>query len=567
MKNKSIGIIALGLLVTSCAGLKGHDYTTYNKISQELKTSVKSNNEINWANRNKKHHIYSDIMPRANLKSGMLSKGGEKTFNISANEVPAKSFFMSLARDSNTNLIIDPAVEGNITLIMQNTNLHSVLRRVERSYGYGYRYNQYDNTYEILPNNKVTTEVIHINYLHANRGGAGSTVSSNGEIISSSSDGASSGGFTPSAGGGDVSSGSKINTTYDAKFWDELQIDLQMAFPESPDTISKIVVNKMSGAVLITGYPKEIRKVKDYLRDIEHQLQKQVIIEAKILEITLSDEYNLGIQWEKIGGSFNGSILKNVSLPSNNTFGSSTFGNLIKFANRDFDAILNALSTQGNVSVLSSPRISSLNNQKAIIKVGSNEFFVTGVTSDTGGLGGGTSQGVKFTPFFQGISLDVIPQINDDKSVILYLKPSVSNIEEVTKNVTVNNQPNSIPLAKSTIRETDNVVSAENQQVIVIGGLMSSRTQETINRAPFLGRIPFLGVPFRNTDQQYTNTELVVLLKPTVIETGVWNKNIKEFDKEFNQNYRGFHIGENPSLFGIEGESLALKNMFVKRKS
>jgi len=160
-----------------------------------------------------------------------------------------------------------------------------------------------------------------------------------------------------------------------------------------------------------------------------------------------------------------------------------------------------------------------------VIKVGSDEFFVTDVkttsTTTTIGTTATPTVSVEWTPFFSGVSLDVTPQIAENGEIILHVRPSVSEVSEQTKNVTVTtNTPNtlSVPLARSSIRESDSIVRANNGQIVIIGGLIQNRTRDETSAVPLLGDIPGLGMLFSHTRKVTTKSELVILIKPVVVE-------------------------------------------------
>ena len=144
----------------------------------------------------------------------------------------------------------------------------------------------------------------------------------------------------------------------------------------------------------------------------------------------------------------------------------------------DFNAFVELLEAQGDTRVLSSPRVATLNNQKAVIKAGTDEFFVTDVSSNTvTGTAATTSRDVTLTPFFSGIALDVTPQISADGEVILHIHPTVSEVTDQTKELTVSGETDALPLAFSEIRESDSVVKAKSGQIIAIGGLMRNSSR------------------------------------------------------------------------------------------
>jgi MSHA biogenesis protein MshL len=217
---------------------------------------------------------------------------------------------------------------------------------------------------------------------------------------------------------------------------------------------------------------------------------------------------------------------------------SGAFGGVFSVAMNfsDFQSFIELLEAQGDVQVLSSPRIATVNNQKAVIKVGSDEFFVTDVSSDTvTGTTTTTSPNITLTPFFSGIALDVTPQINAEGRVTLHIHPTVSEVTDQTKNITVAGQTQSLPLAFSTVRESDSIVSANSGQVVVIGGLMKNQQHKRDAGLPLLSRLPGIGSLFRQTQSISRKSELVILLRPLVVETGSWEQALNASRRRFRQ--------------------------------
>jgi MSHA biogenesis protein MshL len=290
-----------------------------------------------------------------------------------------------------------------------------------------------------------------------------------------------------------------------------------------------------------------------------------VVLEAKIVEVDLSDGYQAGINWTSllqrgasstlIGQSAPSSFQTNpfITSPSSNPYLpaypsggvnvqpgisnpvsgmianpiSSAFTIAANFA--DFNAFIQLLSSQGNTRVLSSPRVSTLHNQQAIIKAGTDEFFVTGVQSNTvTGTATSTTQNVQLTPFFSGVALDVTPQIDGDDSVILHIHPTISEVTDQTKTLTVQGQTDTIPMALSQIRESDSIVRAKSGQLVIIGGLMREEIDKTNYKTPFLGDIPGLGKLFQSQQNQRITVELVILLRPIVVADADWPALVSE---------------------------------------
>jgi MSHA biogenesis protein MshL len=170
-----------------------------------------------------------------------------------------------------------------------------------------------------------------------------------------------------------------------------------------------------------------------------------------------------------------------------------------------------------------------LQNQKAIIKAGTDEFFVTKVTSNTvTGTATSTSHDVELTPFFSGVALDVTPQIDDDGMVLLHVHPAVSEVTDQVKTLTLTGETDILPLALSQIRESDSIVKARSGQLIVIGGLMSEKHENQNYRTPLLGDVPLLGKLFRSERKRSTTVELVILLRPLVITDADWPALVRE---------------------------------------
>jgi MSHA biogenesis protein MshL len=293
-----------------------------------------------------------------------------------------------------------------------------------------------------------------------------------------------------------------------------------------------VMVTPQAGLVTVRAMPKEIRAVKAFLDVSEEIIQRQVILEARIIEVALDDGYQQGINWGQIlanSGSTDFQFSNSAGAIGNNI--SAALGNVtsLSFINKDFSGVLSLLSTQGNVQVLSSPRVTAINNQKAVIKVGDDEYFVTDVSSQSTVSNNATSvtPNIELTPFFSGIALDVTPQIDADGMVLLHVHPSVIETQEQEKIVTLNQEQFVLPLAQSNIRESDTVIRAKSGEIVVIGGLMQSIITETESKTPLLGDIPIFGNLFKNKRKSEVKKELVILIKPTVVGKDTWKQELR----------------------------------------
>ncbi len=403
----------------------------------------------------------------------------------------------------------------------------------------------------------LRTQIFELNYLNLNRRGQSQTWVSSGQIADKVAGGSSGTRSSNNISGSNRSpkfnSGSSIATSNSSDIWGELVQSVASIIGHGEGR--SVVTNPNAGLLVVRAMPWELRDVGKYLRKTEESLHRQVILEARILEVTLSDAYQAGINWSQLldkdgfettisqtgGGTvFDSGVSDNAGNSGNlhpsasnsaaaailDTVAASSFGGVFGVAIQasHFTALIELLKNQGEVRTLSNPRISTLNNQKAIIKVGQDEFFVTEVstTTVTGGAGSTSSPNITLTPFFSGIALDVTPQISRNNTVILHIHPSVSLVTDQTKTVTLNGEEQTLPLALSTIRESDSIVRARSGQVIVIGGLMQDLSSELDSKTPILGDIPFLGKLFQHERDVSRKSELVILLRPIVVGADTW---------------------------------------------
>lgn len=495
----------------------------------------------------------------------------EKRFDISVRNAPAKSFFLGLVSGTPYNMVVSPDISGTVSLDLKDVTIEEALDAVRDIYGYDYQTTAYG--YEVLPPT-LQTKIFSVNYLDIQRDGHSNVNLSTGEVTSvgsqNSGSSSSSGGgsSTPASGGSSAAppSGSQIKSTFKSDFWANLQTTLQTMV--GTDGGRSIVVNPQAGIVMVRGFPKDLRTVAQYLDTIQNHMNRQVILEAEILEVTLNDNYQAGINWRALNltqGNLNtGAINSNPSSNYTNPFATASTLATAPFAvfhsgsnSTNFQSLIDLLETQGNVQVLSSPRVSTVNNQQAVIKVGTESFFVTNVTSNVTPSSGSntTSSSVTLTPFFSGITLDVTPQISHVGEVVLHVHPSISKVTTDIKSVNLGSQGTlQLPLAQSVVRESDDIVRAKNGQVIVIGGMMSHDTSEVTASTPGLSRIPFFGALFRSPTQSSDKTELVILLRPVVPDTHTWADQLHKSAHEFKQVNRGYHVGSRPEIFGTEGE-------------
>ena len=507
------------------------------------------------------------------LLTAGASAADEARFDVAVTDAPARAFFEGLAEGTPYNIVLEPGVGGTLSIKLKSVTVPEVLEAVREAYGYDFR--RIASGFIVVPPT-LQTRIYQVNYIDIERRGTSRTnVSSGGPSQNPQSQQPQGGaGGAPSASGGapDALSeppggifrravdrgndkvkeitGSSVSTRTASDFWHDVEVSLRSLI--GTEGGRQVIVNTGSGVVVVRAAPRELRDVQQFLDRLQEAAVRQVLIEAKIIEVELASGLQAGINWAAIArrGSqtFNGfqteppqgwntvNLQNNPGSPVTLTPGTNPLGSTVTnpllgafslaINATDFSAFIDLLATQGKTRVLSSPRVSTLNNQKAVIKAGSDEYFVTGVSSNTVvGTASATNSDVTLTPFFSGVALDVLPQISADGSVLLHIHPTISDVTSKVTNLTVAGQGNSLPLALSQIRESDSVVKAKSGQIIVIGGLMRTTYSNQNYRMPLLGDIPVLGNLFKSQQRSEVHSELVILLRPVVVDSdGDWQK-------------------------------------------
>jgi MSHA biogenesis protein MshL len=490
-------------------------------------------------------------MPRSEGRSP------ESRFDLAVNNAPAAEVFMAVASGTRYSVVVNPSIKEKLSINLRDVTVFEALDTIRDVYGYEYKVQ--GNRILIQPVS-MQTRMFMINYLFNQRKGKSELRVSSGAI--SDSAGPSSSGTTAATTTGPQNvttqnlQSSKVETTSDLNFWNDLAAGVRAIIGTADGR--NVIVNAESGVVLVRAMPGELREVDNFLHAMQGVVARQVLLEAKIIEVELSDTFATGINWAGFHSGTNARVAGGVIQPGtrlspqgnlstftalgpdgqpvpNSLFTSNPAspGTLITgggvpgmifglaFQTSNFAALLNFLQTQGELQVLSSPRIATMNNQKAVLKVGTDEFFVTNVTTNQTTTTGGAVQNspsITVQPFFSGVALDVTPQIDENNQIILHVHPSVTNV--VNKNTDIDLGASGtfrLPLASSTVSETDTIVRVSNGNIVAIGGLMKQSDSRNRGQIPGLGSLPIIGHAFKNTNRSGLKSELVILLKPTVL--------------------------------------------------
>ncbi|WP_208277658.1 pilus (MSHA type) biogenesis protein MshL [Massilia oculi] len=536
--------------------------------------------------------VANALLPPAATLASQLPKARpalEERFNVAFNNVPAQQFFRSIVAGTRYNMLVHPDVSGNISANLKDVTLVETLEAVRDMYGYDYRI---DGARISIRPLTMQTRMFQVNYLTASRRGMSNTRVSSTSVAdagnNNNNSGNNNGGMGQGFGNQDGQNGQNgqngnnlngqrqlnstdVQTRSDNDFWKDLKESI-VAIVGTLEGGRSVVVSPQSGVLVIRAMPDELRNVDAYLKATQLSVDRQVILEAKILEVELSDSYQSGINWASFA-SFRGGTANRVSsgmispganlapLPYNGgqpavinngsglsastgfslSNAASAAGSLFGFAfqTNNFAALITFLESQGSVHVLSSPRIAAINNQKAVLKIGTDEFFVTGITNNINTTNSSTivSPSVTVQPFFSGVVLDVTPQIDDKGNILLHVHPSVSQVTTVNKDVDLGSGGTlRLPLAASSTSELDSIVRGRDGQVVAIGGLMRQASSGDTDQLPGADKIPLLGQLFRNKSRSSQKRELVVLIKPTIVEgASDWSQDMLDAGRRIEQ--------------------------------
>ena len=584
MKWKCV-LLTLPLVLAACSAVPPErDHSTQKHISRDLAEAVSTNQSPRDDGAAMRTEVFQALMQPSfqSLVPKTSPLVANPKFDLVVSDAPIGQVLAGLAKGSVYSILLKPATtagpEQRVSFNLKNITLFEALDAMRDVYGYDYTV---DKQRILVQPAQLETRLFHIDYILGQRRGV-----SDLQVVG----GASSGGTT-GAGASNFASvqASGLSTSVKSDIWGEAEDALRtllgcsipkdaastggsetstaksgsgvsradVSYPGTTEPGDRqrgvdgcsqgraLTINQMSGTILVRGMPSELRTVTRLLKSMQISISRQVIIEAKIIDVELNKDSQQGINWGvfrnglhsfsvganaanigntavgQVGGAIGGVTLGGL-LGTAAQSTAAALGTGIAIQARNFAALINFLESQGTVHVLSSPRIATLNNQKAILKVGTEEPFVTNITGGTSSVQTGTSTVVTqpslvYQPFFSGIALDVTPQIDQENNITLHVHSMVNKVIEKSK-IALPDQSTLVPFAVNTMNETDSVVKARDGHVIVIGGLMTERNSDSRSGVTGARDLPLVGGLFKQGDQSVIKRELVIMLKPTVVK-------------------------------------------------
>ena len=455
-----------------------------------------------------------------------------QTFTVVATDLPATELLFALARDARLNLDIDPRIEGNVSINAIDQTLPQILKRISRQVSLRY---YLDGPNLVVEMDRPFTRVYRIDYLNMNRKtntsiDVATQIASTGTIDTAGGGGAS---------GGSNSSASVINESSNA-FWDTISQNIeQMASVDGVE--GSVIVNRESGTISVRTTSAAHEHIQDFIDTVLSSARRQVLIEATVVEVTLNDDFQAGVDWSRIavgdGWSLSQNVLAETIGATTSPVISATYANSNN--DRDISGAIKALDAFGDVSVMSSPKIMALNNQTSVLKVVDNVVYFTQevdreprtdnspevVTIDTT---------INTVPV--GFVMNVTPFITDGDEIILNIRPTISRILSfvsppsiVIPGTTDVLEQTAVPQIQ--VREMESVLRVQSGNTAVIGGLMQDTADESSGGVPGLHDAKGFGLLFGTQSKQYSKTELVIFLRPRVINNASVDSNLQDFKR------------------------------------
>jgi len=459
----------------------------------------------------------------------------EETYTVVVDRVPVGELLFALARDAERNVDIHPDVTGQVTLNAVDQTLFQILDRIARQVDM--RYEVEDGTIVISPD-RPFLRTYTVDYVNMARESTGTVETSTGVTSAIAEDGGG------GAGGQANTSSTTVNNTSNHRFWETLTSTLNEIVSDGGEgeggQRANVIANPESGVVLVRASSAEHEQVQSYLDRVLGNAHRQVLIEATVVEVTLNDDYQSGIDFSVLAEDSGVDAVQNL----NRLTEPSAF--LFNFLEQQsaigtVDITVEFLQEFGEVKVLSSPKILALNNQTAILKVVDNEVFFEVTFEEEEDEDNGEGEEVRVESEVRtvavGLVMNVTPQIDDADSVTLNVRPTITRILRFVEDPgaaiaarrigAADIPPNLVPVVQ--VRETETVLRVNSGQIAVLGGLMQDRVNRDEAGIPIISNIPRIGEAFKSRNNQFEKTELVIFLRPLVVRNPSIEADFRDF--------------------------------------
>lgn len=519
-----------------------------------------------------------------------------ETYSVVVNNVNVRELLFALARDAKVNVDIHPGITGTVTLNAIDQTLPQLLNRISKQVDM--RYELDGPNLAVMPDSPYL-RIYKIDYVNIERQTTGQ-VSVSSEIIGQATGGtggaagAAGGGAGASggAGGGQNTSRVSVRNASENQFWTRLVDNVKDILRETdkvlpagtsaagaatpaqpagapaagggagapgapgapaaaPATMfreaASVIANPEASVLTIRATSRQHEKIQEFLDQVLVSAKRQVLIEATIVEVQLNNSYQQGIDWAIFtgnwqlffGGLFRGAAQAVAPVPAAGTLTALPTGSAFtgQFNTDSLKFSLQLLETFGNVRVLSSPRITAVSNQTAVLKVVENVVYFTISAQQSQTANVGVLATFTTTPNVVpvGIILNLTPQISESDTVLLNVKPTISRITGFVNDpnpaLAQSNPPIVSRIPQVLTREMESVIKLSSGQVAVMGGLIQDQLQDNADTIPGVNRIPFIGDLFSNKNIQNSKTELVIFMRPVVIR-----------DPSIDGDYRGYRV-------------------------
>ncbi|MFV1974823.1 MAG: type II secretion system protein GspD [Candidatus Scalindua sp.] len=444
-----------------------------------------------------------EVMPVSQVVEEMEER--EKLYSLSAKDMELRKILFLFAEElSEYNLVIDPDVTGKVTVDFKELSLDKTMTILLEPLGLEHTIED-----DILRISKPRMVVRSFEFVYSTTKRSAST-----SLVAMTGGGGETGGGEGS-GNSSTSFGS-VTTEEIIDVWGELEAGVRDLISEE----AKVAISKRIGRVTVTDYRKNMKEVTSFMDVFKEETKKQILITAKILEVTLTEGSAFGISWEAVfrgidllGRTENpGTLAQRFAPVISKGLGFTGDSDAITATiNRgDFEAVINALQEQGEVTVISSPQVSTLNGQKAIIRSVTEDVVFQSSQSGTGGVSAISSTTAE--PFTYGVFLDVTPHVDSEGMITMDIHPSVSNF--VRTAISADGRA-SKPIIDT--RETETVATIKDGETVLIAGLMADAVSKSVTKFPFLGDIPLIKKLFRKEVEESAKKELVILINPSIV--------------------------------------------------